>query len=384
MLITLGLIIVAISICYIILKHRYYTDPDDGIPGLPPEFIFGHSRSTGLLTGTSICVIFSRLQQRYGDVFTFWWGHKRSIVLNRIEHVQYVLSNRQKYEQGSVTADGFSLVAPTGLISLQGQMWKRHARFILPMLKRAKIVHFIDKITQCTDEFIHNGELVDNQTNTNFARQFNELMLNIFAKVALGYDPTSDDKAYSEELSLALRDFIQQSALAMLAAGLPRILQHLFLGLNKKYQRARKIIHAHALAIIERESSHVKQMNERPSNLISSLMNAFEHDGLTKDEVFDEIILFLIGGTETLSSALSWSLYFISKRPSVQEQIKKELKENHVTADTQLTVELLDKLVYVDAVVKEVFRHAPILSAITRNVLQDDEFGKELEVCFRY
>ncbi|CAF3845082.1 unnamed protein product [Rotaria sp. Silwood1] len=380
MLIAAVLIVIAISLIYIILKYRYYTDPDDGIPGLPPEFLFGHSRSTGLLSGTSVSVILSRLQQRYGDVFTFWWGHKRSIVLNRIEHVQYVLSNRHIYDQGSITADGFSLIAPSGLISLQGKIWKRHARIILPILKRAKIAHLIDKITECTDDLIHSGQFIDNHVNTKLAQQFNQLFTNIFARTALNYDPnTNKSSSSSSELSLALTDFIEQSARAMLAAGLPRILQHLFLRMNQTYQRARQIIHSHILAIIHHELSRVKQVNEKPSNLISSFMNSFDHDGLTEDELFDEIILLLIGGTETTSSALSWFVYYVSKRPSVQEQIKKELKQNNITVDTQLTVDLLDHLVYVDAVVKEVLRHAPVVSAITRCTLQNDEIGKELK-----
>ncbi|CAF5153723.1 unnamed protein product, partial [Rotaria magnacalcarata] len=111
MLIIVALLIV-ISLLYLVLKHRYYTNPDDEIPGSPLEFFFGHSQSTGLLSGKALPVIVSELQQSYSDVFTFWCGHKRSIVLNTIEHVPYVFANRQIYEQGSITADEFSLVVP--------------------------------------------------------------------------------------------------------------------------------------------------------------------------------------------------------------------------------------------------------------------------------
>ncbi|CAF3988702.1 unnamed protein product [Rotaria magnacalcarata] len=111
MLIIVALLIV-ISLLYLVLKHRYYTNPDDEIPGSPLEFFFGHSQLTGLLSGKALPVIVSELQQSYSDVFTFWCGHKRSIVLNTIEHVPYVFANRQIYEQGSITADEFSLVVP--------------------------------------------------------------------------------------------------------------------------------------------------------------------------------------------------------------------------------------------------------------------------------
>ncbi|CAF3801241.1 unnamed protein product [Rotaria sordida] len=372
---------VAISLVYICLKRRYYTDPNDGIPGLPPELLFGHSRSTGLLSGEAICVIFNRLQRRFGDVFTYWWGSKRSIVLNRVEHVQYVLSNRHIYEQGSIVADGFGLIAPSGLISLQGQAWKRHARFILPMFKRAKITHFIDTITRCTDEFIHSGQLIDNCVNKKFTEQFNRLFLKIFEAIAFDYDPSADtSSSSSSSLSSALADFMQESARAMLAAGLPRFLQHLFLRLNRKYQQARAIVHYHVLAIINQELSRIEPMDRKPNTLIESLVSSLRDDGLTKEELFDEVVLFIVAGTETSSSALAWFVYFASKNPSVQEQIKMELRQHNVTVNTPLTGELLDKLVYVECVIKEVLRHAPIAAGIARNILQDDEIGKGIHV----
>ncbi|CAF1274992.1 unnamed protein product [Rotaria sordida] len=377
------LFFVAISLVYIYLKRRYYTDPNDGIPGLPPEFLFGHSRSTGLLSGEAICVIFNRLQRRFGDVFTYWWGSKRSIVLNRVEHVQYVLSNRHIYEQGSIVADGFGLIAPSGLISLQGQAWKRHARFILPMFKRAKITHFIDTITRCADEFIHSGQLIDNCVNKKFTEQFNRLFLKIFEAIAFDYDPsadTSSSSSSSSSLSSALADFMQESARAMLAAGLPRFLQHLFLRLNRKYQQARAIVHYHVLAIINQELSRIEPMDRKPNTLIESLVSSLRDDGLTKEELFDEVVLFIVAGTETSSSALAWFVYFASKNPSVQEQIKMELRQHNVTVNTPLTGELLDKLVYVECVIKEVLRHAPIAAGIARNILQDDEIGKGIHV----
>ncbi|CAF3837684.1 unnamed protein product [Rotaria sp. Silwood1] len=377
MYILIVLFFVAIPLIYIYLKRRYYTDPNDGIPGLSPEFLFGHLRSTGLLSGEAVYFIFDRLQRRFGDVFTFWWGSQRSIVLNRVEHVQYVLSNRHIYEQGSIVADGFGLIAPSGLISLQGQAWKRHARFILPMFKRAKITHFIDTITRCTDEFIHSGQLVDNCVNKKFAEQFNQLFLKVFEAIAFDYDPSVDTSASSSSsLSSALADFIQESGRVMLAAGLPRFLQHLFLRLNRKYQQARAIVHDHVLAIINQELSRVESTDQKPNTLIESLVSSLRDDGLTKEELFDEVLLFIVGGTETSSSALAWFVYFASKNPSVQEQIKMELRQYNVTVNTPLTVELLDKLVYVECVIKEVLRHAPIADCVARNILQEDEIGK--------
>ena len=92
--------------------------------------------------------------------------------------------------------------------------------------------------------------------------------------------------------------------------------------------------------------------------------------GLSRDEVMNEILLFLVGGNETTSTTLSWFIYHMSKHPRVQHKLKAELREN--LAGLDLTVDHLDSLIYLDCVINEVFRYTPPVYITARTLTTDD------------
>ncbi|CAF0980167.1 unnamed protein product [Adineta steineri] len=60
------------------------------------------------------------------------------------------------------------------------------------------------------------------------------------------------------------------------------------------------------------------------------------------------------------------------KYPKIQQKIKNEPQEHNLTDETQLTQDILDSLVYIKGVTKEILRYAPIAEAISREATRDD------------
>ncbi|CAF1273390.1 unnamed protein product [Didymodactylos carnosus] len=63
----------------------------------------------------------------------------------------------------------------------------------------------------------------------------------------------------------------------------------------------------------------------------------------------------------------------MSKNPTVQEKMKSELTSYSITRETQLTLETVDQLEYVDCVLKETLRYAPIADATGRTVVAESD-----------
>jgi cytochrome P450 len=83
------------------------------------------------------------------------------------------------------------------------------------------------------------------------------------------------------------------------------------------------------------------------------------------------MLLFLIAGFETTSTALSWFIHHMSKHPRVQQKIKAELMENG-SNQRSLTLDRLDSLVYLDAVINEVLRFSLPADGTYRTLTVDD------------
>ncbi|CAF4256343.1 unnamed protein product, partial [Rotaria sordida] len=146
-------------------------------------------------------------------------------------------------------------------------------------------------------------------------------------------------------------------------------------------QRAYRLIHELSEKLVEEEQKKESEMeNQRPKNLIASLVSSLNEEandeqassGLTRVEIFDEILMMILAGYETTSTALSWFIVFVSKNPQVQQKMKEELREHHLlmTDDLkyvpQLTEENLASLIHCECVTKEVLRLASVVVFTTR------------------
>lgn len=79
---------------------------------------------------------------------------------------------------------------------------------------------------------------------------------------------------------------------------------------------------------------------------------------------------FLVAGHETTSAATTWALYYLSRHPEVQHKLRRELST--IPSDTP-TMDELNSLPCLDAVIRESLRiHQPI-PATSRVAMKDDE-----------
>ncbi|CAF3926684.1 unnamed protein product [Rotaria sp. Silwood1] len=249
------------------------------------------------------------------------------------------------------------------------------------MFKRAKVLPYIDTIVICTDRFIderlarRNGEI-----HTDLVAQCQRLLLNIIAFIAFDYDLEASSQPGIYDLRDAFNDFIRFANQFIVAGGIPLWIGKLILRINWKYQRALRTVKHYVMNMIAQEQTRQQQRisTNKPRNLISSLVAAVKEDSstgevsLSSNEVFDEVSLSILAGFETTSTALSWFFFYISKYPNIQQKIKSELAEHNLTPDKLLTPDILDSLIYIECVTKEVLRFSPIASVVLRQATCDD------------
>lgn len=77
-------------------------------------------------------------------------------------------------------------------------------------------------------------------------------------------------------------------------------------------------------------------------------------------------------GHETTASSTAWGIFAISQRPSIQSRLRTELLEAFSDDSTPITLEALNGLTYLDAVVREIFRYHPPVEFSARQPQVDD------------
>jgi len=90
---------------------------------------------------------------------------------------------------------------------------------------------------------------------------------------------------------------------------------------------------------------------------------------LTWTNIISEVPTFLVAGHETTSIATTWALFALTQSPEVQDKLRKQLLA--VETDNP-TMDELNALPYLDAVVRETLRLYPPLPSSMRVATEDD------------
>ena len=94
LIVTVIIILLFLLTVYIYFKRRYFS-LHGSLSGVPPQLLFGNLLQTGVIgRGEPLPNVFRRLQDKFGDVFQFWLGPTRIVVVNRLEDVQYIFAHR--------------------------------------------------------------------------------------------------------------------------------------------------------------------------------------------------------------------------------------------------------------------------------------------------
>ena len=119
MLVLLSCILLLVVYAYI-KWSRFTLRPD--IPGLSPNILVGNLLQTGILTrGKALTDALASLKKSYGDIFQFWMGPVRFIVVNDADDVQHIFNHRNIYDQGDLFVEKVGVLFPDSLLCTTGR-----------------------------------------------------------------------------------------------------------------------------------------------------------------------------------------------------------------------------------------------------------------------
>ena len=95
---------------------------------------------------------------------------------------------------------------------------------------------------------------------------------------------------------------------------------------------------------------------------------------LSNADIREEVDTFMFEGHDTTTSGISFCLYNIAKYPDVQQKVFEEIK-NEIGDEKILTLQLLNKLHYLELVIKESLRLYPSVPYFGRNIKEDVTVG---------
>ena len=278
-------------------------------PGPKPHFLIGNIP----LAGRAPLETFRRWAAKYGDVFYYraLWLHV--YFLNRPDLIEYVLvRNPQNFLKDHVVQNSRWLLG-TGLLTAEGDAWKRQRRLIQPAFSSDRIASYGHCMTESAEQMLTTwrpGTVID------IHQEIMNLTLRVVVRALFELE-TMETKEISRSLNTVMLNSIGGRLL------LPPFFRYLPLPGMRDVRRAVDHMNTAVYEIIRQRRSSEKQTS---GDLLSILMYARDEDGsrMTDEQLRDEVMTFLLAGHETTALALSWGFTCWPRMPEQKKNFTKK------------------------------------------------------------
>jgi cytochrome P450 len=272
-------------------------------------------------------------------------------------------TNAKSYRKAeSLRSPFFHRLVGNGLVTSEGDFWRRQRRLVQPAFHRQRISSYGDVMVEYTQRGIANWKPGEHR---DIARDMTRLTLEIVVKTLFNSDVSNDAEHIGEILSGLVKPFASQATVKWILDNRLPTPGH------KRYFNAVSEIDRIVFRIIaERRANGYDQ-----GDLLSMLLQAQDDDGtrMSDAQLRDEVMTLFLAGHETTALALSWSWYLLATHPEAEQKFHAELAE--VLGGRAPNVPDLPNLKYTEMIVKEAMRLYPPAYAVGREALEETEIG---------
>lgn len=300
--------------------------------------------------------------------YTITSPFRKLVVTSQPEHIRHILQGNNKNYRKSFAYDILRLLLGNGLLTSEGDFWRRQRRLAQPAFHRERLNNIAQIISEKSQKMLDKWAVDAKQHKwVNLSQAVNNLALDIVSE-ALFY---SDIQQYDlQEIS--------RNVTIMIEFGDYRIMRPWALPLwfpsprNLKFKRAKKKLDALMYEMIDNRRGSQVQRND----LLQMLLEAKDEEtgeGMSNEQLRDEVITLFMAGHETTANALIWTFYLLGANPSKAEKIRTELSE--VLKGEAPNFDNVRALVYLRQVIDESMRLYPPAWIVGRKTIGADQWG---------
>jgi cytochrome P450 len=309
---------------------------------------------------------FIDLWNEYGDMAHVKLGSLHIYVVANPENVHHVLvRNAANYIKGSGYA-GFRLLVGQGLVTSDGELWRRQRRLMQPAFTPRSIVEFFDMMVDTTARKLDRWQDAARAGRPlHMDDEMAHLTMSVISKAIFGVDLGEESREVSEAFHAAFA-FVTERTMSAVALPL-----RIPLPKHRRFTQNLQVIDA----FVEKQITAGHRSGAQDT-LLSLLLKARDEETgqpMSRQQVRDEVVTLFLAGFETTARSLTWGWYLLARHPHIMAKVVEEV--DRVLDGRPPTVEDLYKLTYTRMVVDEVLRLYPPTALLGRETVQDDVIG---------
>jgi cytochrome P450 len=305
-----------------------------------------------------------RMQREHGDVVWMRFLYVPALFLYHPDDIEYVLATSPKnfIKSMSLRSNFFQRLVGNGLLTSQGEEWKRQRRLSSPAFHRERIAKYAGTMVDYTKRLTSGWQAGETR---DIHREMMRLTLEIVVRCLFSADVSNDVDDVGATLKELAKPFASQATLKwILNNRLPTPYHFRFHALAGKID---KVVYR---IIAERRAS-----GKDEGDLLSMLLAARDEDGsqMNDRQLRDEVMTLFLAGHETTALTLAWSWHLLGKHPEMAKKFHVELDE--VLGEREPTMADLPRFKFTEQIAKESMRLYPPAYGLGREAIDDCEIS---------
>jgi cytochrome P450 len=298
----------------------------------------------------------------YGDVVRFRLGGWETWLVSDPALVGEVLTaSEDRFAKHRFFWRHVRAVFGQGLLTSDGDLWRRQRRTIQPAFSRSRIAAYADAMVACAERHAEAwapGEPCD------VHREMTAIALEIVAAALFAADVAADVEAVGAAFAVVTAEVTERfTSLVSLPVWVPT-------PANRRYASAVRRLDAVVARMI---AAH--EAGGPGDDLLSTLLRLEEADGgrMSARQVRDEVVGLFIAGHETTAVALTWTWVLLARHPEADARLAAELAA--VLGGRSPSAADVPRLAWTSCVVREAIRLYPPAWVIGREAVVDGRLG---------
>jgi len=298
---------------------------------------------------------------QYGNIVFFRFLGSPVCLINDPAGIQQVLVTDHQNFTKSMDYRALARVLGQGLLTSEGEFWRRERRLVQPAFSRDRILAYSSLMTSYTVRLIEtwqDGEVRD------LHRDMMHVTLQIAARSLFNVDIEAEAGTIGRALGIVMDEMPKLTGFAFLPDWIP------VPGLGPFYRALAELDRIVYGIIRDRRAG-----GRHPADLLDMLLDARDEEGagMSDEQLRDEVMTLLLAGHETTANTLAWTLYLLARNPEQQARLEAEVRG--VLDGRPAGAADLQQLPYTQMVLMESQRLYPPAWAVGRKAL------REFEIC---
>ncbi len=302
----------------------------------------------------------SKRMDEFGGTYSPYLSPKLNAIVTRdADFISYIIKeNHRNYKKSDYFGKTSIEFFGNGLLFSNGDYWLKQRRLIQPAFHREKLQGLYHLIIKTIDNYLNKMPVGD-------AVDVYPLMHELAFRIVV--NSLFDINLSEEKLQSIATIFTDIQSFFIKDTSVP-VRRILYPFTQEKKRFLKKTVQLREIfTTIIRER---KQNSEPKNDLLDMLIHSKYEDtgeGMTEDQILDEVLILIFAGHETTANALSWLLYLVANDTTIQQKIK--------STSSNTTVEQSIQNEYIKSCINETMRLYPPAWIVERAALEDDGFG---------